>query len=147
MNDIPATLFGYDFCWSICALEHLGSIEYGLRFVERSLDTLKPGGIAVHTTEFNVNSEGATIDNWPTVLFQRRHFEQLARLLAAKGHHVAELDFTLGDGPMDRFIDLPPFHHDLAPDMRSLLGDPQHLKVAIDGFAATCFGISVRKAS
>jgi hypothetical protein len=27
MNDIPEDLVGYDFCWSICALEHLGSIR------------------------------------------------------------------------------------------------------------------------
>jgi hypothetical protein len=146
MNDIPSDLRGYDFCWSICALEHLGSIELGLRFIEQSLATLKPGGIAIHTTEFNINSQGPTIDNWPTVLFQRKHFEQLGERLAQQGHEMAELDFSLGDGPIDRFIDLPPYHHDLSAELQALLGSPQHLKVAVDGFACTCFGILVRKA-
>ena len=46
MNAIPDSLAGqFDFCWSVCAYEHLGSIERGLRFVENSLKVLKPGGI------------------------------------------------------------------------------------------------------
>ncbi len=145
MNAIPPELAGYDFCWSICALEHLGSIDRGLAFIENTLATLKPGGLSVHTTEFNINAAGPTIDNWPTVLFQRRHIEALAERLRVEGHDVAPLDFSLGDGPLDRFIDLPPFHHDLSPELAEWLGSPQHLKVAVDGFAATCFGMVVRK--
>jgi hypothetical protein len=30
MNSIPEDLRDYDFCWSICALEHIGSIQKGL---------------------------------------------------------------------------------------------------------------------
>ncbi len=55
--------------------------------------TLKPGGLAVHTTEFNFLDEEHTIDNWPTVLYQRAHFERLAEALRADGHRVAPLDF------------------------------------------------------
>lgn len=145
MNAIPADLTNYDFCWSICALEHLGSIERGLAFIENSLSTLRPGGLSVHTTEFNITAEGPTVDNWPTVLFQRHHFEALAARLGELGHDVATLDFGLGDRPLDRFIDLPPFHHDLPEDLTAWLGAPAHLKVAVDGFAATCFGLIVRK--
>jgi len=145
MNAIPQDLVGYDFCWSICAMEHLGSLQQGLAFVENTLATLKPGGLSVHTTELNINALGPTIDNWPTVLFQRKHIETLAERLRRQGHHVAPLDFSLGDRPLDRFIDLPPFHHDLSPELAQWVGAPQHLKVAVDGFAATCFGIIVRK--
>lgn len=147
MNAIPADLNGYDFCWSVCALEHLGSLQNGLSFIENSLKTLRPGGLSVHTTELNINAEGGTIDNWATVLFQRRHFETLAVRLRAQGHDVAELNFQYGQKPMDRFIDLPPHHHDLPQDMADWVGSPLHLKVGIDGFACTCFGIVVRKAS
>src|SRR5262249_15901772 len=53
MTALPNDLDGrFDFCWSACACEHLGSVANGLEFVENSLRTLKPGGIAVHTTEF-----------------------------------------------------------------------------------------------
>lgn len=77
MNHIPDDLTGFDFCWSSCAFEHLGSIEKGLTFVERSLDCLKPGGWAVHTTELNLSSNDDTVDNHETVLFRRRDFEEL----------------------------------------------------------------------
>ena len=96
MNAIPSSLENYDFCWSICAFEHLGSIEKGLAFVENALSTVKPGGLAVHTTEFNFWNERETIDNWGTVLFQRKHFIEVSARLRAKGHYVADLDFDIG---------------------------------------------------
>jgi 2-polyprenyl-3-methyl-5-hydroxy-6-metoxy-1,4-benzoquinol methylase len=146
MNVIPSDLTGYDFCWSICALEHLGSIAAGLAFIRNSLSTLRPGGLAVHTTEFNFLDDNQTIDNWPTVLFQRRHFTQLADDLRRDGHEIGELDFHIGDKPLDKFIDVPPFAHDWPLPMASAWGDsPAHLKISIDGFAATCFGLIIRK--
>jgi len=45
MNHIPSELTGFDFCWSSCAFEHMGSIEKGLTFVENSIDCLKPGDL------------------------------------------------------------------------------------------------------
>lgn len=145
MTAIPDALVDYDFCWSVCALEHLGSIEKGLAFIERALDTIKPGGLAVHTTEFNIE-DGPTIDNWPTVLFQRQHFEALADRLRASGHRVAEFDFDPGSKVLDRFIDLPPWDYDAGPRLDSWLRDARHLKVGVDGFIATCAGIIVTKA-
>jgi hypothetical protein len=146
MNAIPEDLTGYDFCWSVCALEHLGSIAAGLAFVRNSLATLRPGGVAIHTTEFNFLDDSQTVDNWPTVLFQRRHFMQLAAELRREGHDIGELDFRIGDKPLDKFIDVPPFAHDwpkpLALEWRD---SPAHLKISIDGFASTCFGLIIGK--
>ncbi|MGH9138154.1 MAG: methyltransferase, partial [Acidimicrobiales bacterium] len=79
MNEIPGDLDGFDFCWSACSLEHLGTLAAGLDFVERSLATLRPGGIAVHTTEFNVDSDDETVTEGPTVLYRRRDLIELAR--------------------------------------------------------------------
>jgi len=143
MNDIPDDLTDFDFCWSICALEHLGSIERGLAFIENSLKTLRPGGLSVHTTEFNIREEGGTVDNWPTVAFQRRHMERITARLRAQGHKVAPFDYSLGDGPLDRFVDLPPFSHDLPEHINKWLGDPAHIKLAMDGLVVTCIGIAV----
>jgi len=145
MTAIPDHLRDYDFCWSVCALEHLGSIAKGMAFIENSLETLRPGGIAVHTTEFNIASDGPTIDNWPTVLFQGQHFVALADRLRAQGHDVAELNFDVGDKPLDRFIDVPPF--DPAAEFGNWHRRSAHLKLAIDGFPCTCVGIVVRKAA
>lgn len=133
MNAVPDDLIGYDFCWSACALEHLGSIEKGLAFIERSLDCLVPGGWAVHTTEFNVSSNDDTVDHQGTVLFRRRDIDALIKRLRSRGHIVAAMDWSTGDRPLDRYLDLPPF-----------LDDP-HLKVAIGGYVTTSIGILIRK--
>jgi hypothetical protein len=146
MTDISDDLRDFDFCWSICALEHLGSIATGQDFIRASLKCLKPGGIAIHTLEYNCLSEGDTVDNAGTVLFQRKHLEDLADLLKADGHSMAPLNFDLGAGIMDRFVDVPPFVMDVPPSYCNFIAqDMQHLKLASDGFIVTCFGIIIRK--
>ena len=58
-------------------------------------------------------------------------------------------DFDIGDGVLDRFVDLPPYsigeglqlHGQWAP-----VNQTAHLKLAIEGYAATCYGIIIRKA-
>ena len=146
MTAIPEDLADFDFCWSICAFEHLGSIEAGLAFVKNAMRTLKAGGLAVHTTEFNFLDDERTLDNWPTVLFQRAHFERLADELKVLGHAVAPLDFDTGAKPLDRFIDVPPYEHDWGAAVRAHFGgESRHLKLSIDGFPSTCFGLIVTR--
>lgn len=135
MNAIPDDLTGYDFCWSACALEHLGSLEAGMAFIERSIDTLQPGGFAIHTTELNLTSDERTLETGGTVLYRRRDLTALAERLTAAGHVVAPLDFDAGSGPVDSFVDIPPY-----------LPEP-HLRLALAGFATTSVGIIVQKAS
>ena len=146
MNRLPSDLTGFDFCWSICALEHLGSIANGLAFIEKSLDCLVPGGVAVHTTEYNIDDDGPTVDNWMAVAFQRAHLEYLAARLRAQGHEVAPFDFDLGTGPLDRFVDLPPYHAQLSAPLQQWLGPAAHLKASMDGMIVTCIGLVIRKA-
>jgi SAM-dependent methyltransferase len=141
MNDIPRDMDGkYDFCWSVCSLEHVGSIAKGLAFIVNSLRTLKPGGVAVHTTEFNLEN-GPTVDNWGTVLFQRGHIEELVRYLTSQGHRVAPLDLSTGDGILDGFVDVPPWPWD-----NTAIRARAHLKLCLDGFPCTSIGIIIRKA-
>ena len=147
MNHIPADLSGYDFCWSVCALEHLGSIANGLAFVEKALDCLRPGGVAVHTTEFNIDEDGPAVDNWMTVSFQRKHMEALAERLRGQGHKVAPFAFELGTGPLDCFIGMPPYHGELPAALARSLGPPSHLKASLDGRIVTCLGLAVTKAA
>lgn len=135
MNRVPADLVDFDFCWSACALEHLGSIEKGLAFIERSLGCLKPGGWAVHTTEFNISSNDITLETESTVLFRRRDMEQIAERLRSQGHFVAEFDFDPGQTSLDRYIDVAPYRSE------------PHLKLAIEGFSCTSIGIIIQKAT
>ena len=133
MNAVPDEIEGYDFCWSACALEHLGSIDAGLAFIERSVGCLKTGGWAIHTTELNLSSNTHTLSSGGTVLFRRQDFERLAERLTAQGHIVAPFDFDPGLAPLDRYIDVPPYR--VAP----------HLKLALEGYAATSFGLIIQK--
>jgi len=133
MNAIPSDLTDFDFTWSSCAYEHLGSIEAGLRFFENSLECLKPGGLAVHTTEINLSSNGSTLENGSTVIFRRRDFEDLAERLLAKGHEVMPITFDSGNSELDRVIDLPPYSND------------PHLKLQLLRWVSTSFGMIVRK--
>jgi hypothetical protein len=110
MNAVPADLTGFDFVWSACAFEHLGSIDAGLAFVERAMGCLAPGGLAVHTTEFNVSSNDATVTQGGTVAFRQRDLDELGRRLAAAGHYMAPLELRPRDGVLDRVLDVPPYH-------------------------------------
>jgi SAM-dependent methyltransferase len=132
MNNIPPHLKNFDFCWSACCFEHLGSIEHGLNFVEQSLKTLRPGGLAVHTTEFNLSSNEATLEIPTLSLFRKRDIEALYGRLIAAGHKVWPLNLHPGTGPADEHIDLPPF------------GSP-HLKVAVRAYATTSIGLVIEK--
>ena len=145
MNNIPEELADYDFCWSICALEHLGTIKRGMDFVINSLKTLKPGGIAVHTTEYNFFNEDETIDNWVTVYPTQKDLIDLATRLEKEGHMLPGVDFNIGSGPLDRFIDIPPFAFQVDDNARRLWVYEDHLKVAVDGIPATCYGLIVQK--
>lgn len=133
MNHVPADLDGrFDFCWSACALEHLGSIEAGLAFIERSVACLAPGGVAVHTTEFNCSSDDDTLDHASTVLFRKRDLLALAERLRARGHRI-ELTFDLGDQPLDSHVDMAPYSTD------------RHLKLQIERWVTTSFGLIIHK--
>lgn len=135
MNAIDEDLAGaFDFCWSACALEHLGSIDAGLTFILRSVDCLRPGGVAVHTTELNCDSDDETLETGGTVLFRRRDFEQLAKELRMRGCTI-NLNFNLGDHPLDKHVDVPPY------------ADDPHLKLQIERWTSTSFGLIVKKAA
>jgi SAM-dependent methyltransferase len=138
MNELPKEFYGqFDFCWSACAFEHLGSLANGLDFVENSLSTLKPGGIAVHTTEFTFDDR-QTLDNLPTVLYQKRHFQELTDRLRNKGYRIDDFDFDQGHGMIDHLVDLPPWSH---PQLTPAYA---HLKLSIEGFTSTSAGIIIR---
>ncbi len=141
MNDIDRDLDGgFDFCWSLCALEHLGSIDKGFDFIRNSLRTLKPGGVAVHTTEFTFDP-GPVRDNNPCVLFTKDRLVEFAERLRREGFTVAEFDFSPGDGDLDGFADIPllPAQTAHIARSRSLL----HLKICIDGYVCTSVGLTV----
>ncbi|UTI62603.1 class I SAM-dependent methyltransferase [Paraconexibacter antarcticus] len=129
MRAIPGDLEGFDFCWSICSLEHLGSLDAGIEFIEASVATLKPGGYAVHTTEFNLHSDGDTVESGPTVIYRRRDLHALKDRLERAGHEVAAFELDPGAGLLDHYVDVPPYADE--PVLRFLFASYTLTSVAI----------------
>jgi SAM-dependent methyltransferase len=143
MNTIPSDLHGsFDFCWSACAAEHVGSIDLCLKYLENSVRCLKPGGVAVHTLEFNLDTTGATRDHASTVLPRRENIKALEDRLHARGHSLLAVDFSTGDGPLDGFVD--PHPYDLPKSAFMAYPAVPHLRLSVDQFPATSLGLIIR---
>ena len=133
MNDIPDDLTGFDFNWSSCSFEHLGTLDKGFQFLKNQLKTLKPGGWSVHTTEYNVSSNDETQENNDTVIYRQRDIEQIVHELRAEGHFVEEVSFALGGLPEDFMVDTEPHQQKV------------HLKLQVDKYVVTSIGLIIQK--
>jgi hypothetical protein len=134
MNNIDSDFTNYDFAWSSCCFEHLGSIEAGMQFVINCVERcLRPGGIAVHTTELNLSSDEDTISSGPTVIYRRKDIRELIDRLIARGHDVQPFKPAPDVHVLDFHVDAPPYTHD------------PHLKLALGRYVTTSVGIVVRR--
>ena len=134
MNNIDPELTEFDFNWSSCCFEHLGSLEAGLQFVINAVEkTLKPGGIGVHTTEFNLTSNDETVSSGPTVIYRLRDMQELVDRLTARGHEVQPLSIAPHVHRLDFHVDVPPFTQD------------PHLKLLLGEYVCTSIGVIVRR--
>ncbi|MGH9343830.1 MAG: class I SAM-dependent methyltransferase [Terriglobia bacterium] len=133
MNAISPDLTGFDFVWSSSSLDHLGTLQKAAQFIVNSLACLKPGGLAVHTTEFNVASNQQTITEGETVVFRQQDIETLARALRQNGHEI-ELDWTLGNGIADNLVDIFPYDYKV------------YLRLQLHQYVITSIGLIIKKA-
>lgn len=133
MNNIDSDLIEYDFCWSACCLEHLGSLRAGLDFILNSLNTIRIGGVAVHTTELNLSSNTQTVDNAPTVLYRRKDLEEFVSEVRNLGHEINDIIIQPLATPIDHHVDMPPYTHN------------PHLKLMIEKFVTTSVGLVVTR--
>lgn len=134
MNHLPASLDDqFDFTWSTCSFEHCGSILLGQLFILNQMRYLRPGGIAVHTTEFNLSSDRDTLDNAPTVLYRKQDIEWLAQELRRRGYQI-DMDWTVGNGPVESIVDEPPY------------GKPGgHIRLKIGPYVVTSLGLIIKR--
>jgi hypothetical protein len=135
MRTLEGLRGGYDFIWSSCALEHLGTLEAGLDFIVRSAELLNPGGVAVHTTEFNVLSNERTIEHGGNVIYRQRDILMLAEKVKSKGLNLVSPNFDVGNHRFDVEFDRPPYMTSGVP----------HLKLEIDGHVCTSFLLIIEK--
>lgn len=135
MNKIPDKYNSqFDFIWSSCALEHLGTIDKGAEFIFEAMNCLRPGGVAVHTTEFNISSNSTTVEEGGTVIFRRKDIEKIGATLLSLGHEIG-MNWEQGQSEIDKYIDAPPYKHD------------PHLKLQLGQYITTSVGLIVRKCS
>lgn len=127
----------FDFLWSSCAFEHLGSLEAGLEFVRSAMELVKPGGVAVHTTEYNVSSNELTVERGDNVIYRRRDIEDLDRSLRSVACGIEGLDFDAGTDLHDLAFDFPPYYRN----------GREHLKIHLLGYISTSFLLVIRKAA
>ncbi len=135
MNQIDPSIRNFDFAWSSCCFEHLGSIEAGLDFVRNSVEScLKVGGVAVHTTELNMSSDTKTIEESPeTVLYRRSDLSSFLDEMTLRGHSVMPLRIAPNAHALDFYVDVPPYSQN------------PHLRLQLAGYATTSVGLVIRR--
>ena len=132
MNHYESIPSGYDFHWSSCVIEHLGGISKGLNFLINSSKKLNIGGVAIHTTEFNLSSSIDTADNPGTCIFRRLDFEKLEKMASQNGLHLEPIIYDPGSHFLDYFVDTPPY-------------SDVHLRLILEKYVATSIGVVITK--
>lgn len=128
MNAIPAELLQgqFDFTWSCGSFEHIGGIDHSLRFFCNQMRCLKPGGIACHTTELNIDLDaGPTLNVANLCLLRASDLAQLAGMLWSQGDTLWLPDLQRGETEIDLFVDRPPYTANY------------HLNIEVGGFVTT----------
>lgn len=125
----------YDFSWSSCSFEHLGSLENGIRFLLESTKLLVKGGVGVHTTEFNLTSNTHTLDGGGSVIYRKTDIEQIDRRLRDVGCVLEGLNLDPGFLEHDVAFDYPPYYSH----------GRQHIKLRIDKYVSTSILLVIRK--
>lgn len=134
MNKVDNKIFnGFDFTWSSCAFEHCGSIDLGKKFIINQMTCLKPGGTAIHTTEYNLFSDEKTFETGPIVLFRKQDFEWMVDKLHALGHSIS-IDYTVGKGEIESIAAKP-------------TDTDYHLRLQFGGYITTSIGLIITKSS
>jgi hypothetical protein len=122
----------HDCVWSVGISRRLGSVAAVGNFIRRSLDALRPGGIAAHTLDINLSSEakGGVVEGH--LAFHRADLDALVLRLVRDGYEMLPINLYPGHDAADAVIDAPPF------------GLP-HLKVLAGLETVGSFGLAIRR--
>lgn len=144
MNSLSVGNQKYDFLWSSCSLEHLGSFQNSINFVTKSLDFLKNFGFAIHTTEYNY-FDNKSFDDAYNCCFNRDVLMSMFDAVQKVGGYVYPIDFFSGDEPEDVFVDVPPFtFHSSKIKLEEPCGK-SHFKLLINDKHTTSLGFIIQK--
>ena len=138
MNHLPVDFYGqFDFVWSTCSVEHVGSISLGHRFALESMELLKPGGAGVHTVEFTLSSLDTTIEEGGTVLWRQSDMQTLYMDFGSLAYGMEAPCWNVGSHHHDLNPDRPPYKSDASMD--------NHIKLLIGDHVSTSMGWVVQK--
>lgn len=142
MNAVPDDIGSFDITWSSCVIEHLGSPQRGLDFVLEACRMLKPGGIAVHTTELELAPQAETRDYGHCAVYRLADLTAFGERLAAEGFEADFNFYVAMETPRDRWISMAaqPEGAGAFPDVGGA-----HLKLALHDSVTTSFGLLVRR--
>jgi hypothetical protein len=148
MNNIPNKflLNEYDFIWSSCALEHLGSLQNGLNYIIKSLQCLKKGGIAVHTTEFNFKSDDITLETKGCVCYRKKDIEWLIKEVEQLGYYIEPINYNRSNNIVNNHIDNFPYNGSTSAiffDSNNYDLLKSHINLNIEGHCSTSIFIVI----
>lgn len=127
-GEIPGDLGRFDFLWSHMLFDRFASLPDVKAFLERSLDCLNLGGVAVHTFTLGLTSNTGQADFTNGLIIPRDIVERAAVSLISHGHEVSQIRY-------DRAALKPP-----------RWGRNRALPTAVrDGIEIVPFGLIVRK--
>lgn len=134
MNHIPEhhLKHEYDFTWSSCSLDHLGTLEASIAFICNSLKCIKPGGVAIHTTEYNLTSNKHTLTKGPVVFFRKKDIEYLVKKFTKEGYLIKFSPYS-GFKKLDLHYDTPPYKIN------------NHLKLKYGKYLITSIGLIIKR--
>ena len=113
-------------------LRWLGSVAAAGDFVRRSLDALRPGGVATHTLDINLSSEADGGGVPGHLAFHRADLDALVLRLVRDGYEVLPVNLYPGHDAADAIVDAPP-------------GSLPHLKVLAGLATVGSFGLAIRR--
>ena len=139
LGELSAELRDFDVVWSIDHLNRLGDALAARQEVLAAIERLRPGGTGVFIFDLDLSSKGTGAKR-----MRRGDVKFIAKQLIAAGHYVAPLNFKAGDGPLDCFIDTPPYAGNMSTDLQEVWGSESlHLKLMLGGAVCTSFGLTV----
>lgn len=143
VSDMPIEETGYDVVWTIDHLNRLNSAAAARNEILAAMGRLRPGGVGVFVFDLDLSSEGVSDT---AARLRRDDLKMIARQMIADGHYVAPLNFKAGNGPLDCFIDTPPYPGQVSQPLRDVWGDEAlHLKLLLGGAVCTSFGMMITR--
>lgn len=87
---LPGDLFAFDFLLSLRATDGLHDDRQAVRFIERSMECLRPEGLAVHVVGYHPAPAAV-----PAIALDRNGLERIAISLISRGHQMARLKLSM----------------------------------------------------